>query len=324
MADLVNVDLNKLKKSELIDIIIKQKTEKSVSYSVDKGEVIKEQSDVAEIFDNEDFFDSQDNLPTNGECDKPACVKVNLKFTFAKNEMKTLRILVNHMEKRIADQEEIIRLLKLHNMINSDQKDMIKTSHMPSSDKITSYLTESKINKSQVSNTSLEDKNIAIDKTYSQAVKTVPQKHTNIVTADQVSKAIKNAQESTKTQRSSLTQNNANKVKRTKPIIGTNNNLKQIKTIPKLGYLHVYRLAPETTEDILMNCLTETAPDISFSCKKLEKRDNSTASFKVAFPITHCHKVYNSDIWPDGAAVARFKFPRKANFQHVLQSQPSP
>ena len=97
--------------------------------------------------------------------------------------------------------------------------------------------------------------------------------------------------------------------KNSKAIIGSNKTAENaVKAVPKLGYLHVFIMSPKTTMDMLTAYLEKTAPSIAFSCKKLDKKDNSTASFMVSFPITEVSKVYDPAIWPDGSAVRRFVF----------------
>lgn len=78
----------------------------------------------------------------------------------------------------------------------------------------------------------------------------------------------------------------------------------------KLGYLHVYRLDPDTTANDLEAFLLQSAPDIEFCCKSLNRTDKS-ASFIVTFPIQHVGRVYSSSLWPSGAHVNRYYFPRK-------------
>ena len=80
-----------------------------------------------------------------------------------------------------------------------------------------------------------------------------------------------------------------------------------------MGYLHVYRLNPSTTTENLKECLRETAPHIKFECKELHKNE-FTCSYMVSFPITHVNDVYDPEIWPEGAVVNRFNFPKVRNF----------
>ncbi|KAJ8961340.1 hypothetical protein NQ317_005944 [Molorchus minor] len=97
-----------------------------------------------------------------------------------------------------------------------------------------------------------------------------------------------------------------------------------IKTIPRIGYLHVFRLAPEETIESLSTFLENSAPLIKFDvCEKLTRKDNLSASFKVSFPLSSVKEVYNPDIWPDESAVQRFKFlknfPQAASQETLVQ-----
>ncbi|KAG5858250.1 hypothetical protein JTB14_006419 [Gonioctena quinquepunctata] len=88
-------------------------------------------------------------------------------------------------------------------------------------------------------------------------------------------------------------------------------NKNDIKTIPKLGYLHVFRLSSEGTEASLTSFLKQSAPEIHFRCEKLKRKDDMPASFKVAFPLSKVNEVYNPDIWPRKCTVQRFTFLKK-------------
>lgn len=108
----------------------------------------------------------------------------------------------------------------------------------------------------------------------------------------------------------------ANTFTRRKPVIGSNTD-SSIKTVPKLGYLHVYRLDPDTNATDLLRCLKKSAPDINFSCSEL-KSTEQTRPFKVSFPIEYVSNVYDPKIWPKGSVVNRYLFsrdPKNENFQ---------
>lgn len=321
MADLAKVELAKLKKSELVDMILENKSKNCINNSANSSDLTNRQSVVREKHDEEDFSDSEDTFLNNSRCDRAACVKVNFHQSFLLKENKTLKNLVTHLEKRLNDQEEIIRLLKLNNVSSKVNKTYSKHVTPTPSTSGLKNIEELNSNISSPHDKSLSDKSKPGQKSYSSVVKT-PQISTNMITADQVSAAVNNAQMVTKTRYSSMNHNKGIKTNKIKPVIGTNNNLNQITTIPKLGYLHVYRLGPQTTQDVLMDCLKLTAPNINFSCEKLEKKDNSTTSFKVTFPIKHWREVYAPEIWPDGAAVARFTFPRGRNFHPPASTPP--
>lgn len=97
------------------------------------------------------------------------------------------------------------------------------------------------------------------------------------------------------------------------PIIGTNTNIIDVEGV-KLGFLHVYRLKNDTTNEMLQNYLKKSAPDIKFNCELLNKNESS-CSFKVGFPLEKEERVYESSLWPAGAAVRKFRFFRKKEDQ---------
>lgn len=111
--------------------------------------------------------------------------------------------------------------------------------------------------------------------------------------------------------------------KRNRVVIGLNKEA-TIRAAPKLGHLHVYRLSSDTSEEMLSAFLRRSAPNINFSCQKLTRRDETSASFKVSFPIADVDKVYNGSIWPDGSAVKRFFFPKPKNFSSLDLPKPRP
>lgn len=145
---------------------------------------------------------------------------------------------------------------------------------------------------------------------------TKPCESNNIFTMSQVSRAIDIAKNSTDGPLVDPGQTwqvaKKRKLKR-KPVIGSTTS-ETIKSVQRLGYLHVYRLALNTTADDLKAFLVRTAPDIEFDCRPLNSTDRST-SFRVSFPIQHVKEVYNPSLWPSGAHVNRFYFPRTSNRQ---------
>ena len=143
------------------------------------------------------------------------------------------------------------------------------------------------------------------------------------ITAAQVSDGIKKAEQNiliNDRHKTGYKQRNYNK-----PVIGSNNSINiNVRTVPKKGYLHVYRCDASTTPSEILGCLKETAPHITFGCEILKKSETTT-SFKVDFPIQHHREVYAPNIWPEGAAVRRFTFPRAQNFhQQASTSIPTP
>lgn len=83
-----------------------------------------------------------------------------------------------------------------------------------------------------------------------------------------------------------------------------------LKSVPKLVFFHVSKLAPDTTERQLVDYLK---PVSSFSsCEKLVSRYPEVySSFKIGVEESKTDKIYVPSFWPEGTRVSRF-FRRKA------------
>lgn len=298
-------ELNKLKKTELIDLITLHKlptnfitSEILVSFKT-KLQIAVQQATETEINVESDEADL---------CCKKKCVHLKINAETLEVKVNGLNKLVTHLEGRLLDQQDIITLLKECSSIRNQSKDETsntKTIAKPSIKKFNNVVSNDKQKNLTDNKTVTNGYECALKGTSSNQTKKEEQKTRDKITAEQVSTAINYAQKTTTNYSQSTTQRNY--AKNSKPIIGKSN-INIVKSIPKQGYLHVYRLHPETTVDLLMSFLKKSAPSIKFGCEQLEKKDNSTASFKVCFPIVDCAKVYDPDIWPDGAAVRRFTF----------------
>lgn len=134
------------------------------------------------------------------------------------------------------------------------------------------------------------------------------------ITLSDVNIAVNNAMASAHISKPPKPKNRGIVHKRRRPIIGVGANTDSfnVKTVPKLGYLHVYRIDPSTTTQNLCDYLKQSAPSINFTCEYLNNNSTSN-SFLVSFPIHHVKEVYNPEIWPNGACVNRFLFPKESN-----------
>lgn len=92
--------------------------------------------------------------------------------------------------------------------------------------------------------------------------------------------------------------------------VSTDSNVLKVKGVPKTVALHVYRLAPSTTTEELVNFLKADIPVIS--CEKLNSRHpDQYSSFKIEISEIHLKSALNPEIWPDNACVRRFFQPRQ-------------
>lgn len=296
---LLTKELNKLKKDELIDILVKQKLPTSANSEVLVNFVTNlclNKVDVSKKLNNDALQDNHDDSP----CKNETCIKIQ-------GEIDLLKKLTFYLEKRTQEQEDLILLLKQQTNLCNINND--KDNPMPSTSKVKEQhikvYTNPEINPKG-------EKRDTQQKLYSNVLKTNPTK-TNTISGIPIQSIKGNAQQKTITNKT--TRN------RFKPIIGSGKNtLTAVKTVPKMGYLHVYRCGPEVTCDDLLKVLSETSPTICFQCEEWNKTEMSS-SFKIAFPIEHYKEVYNPDLWPAGAAVRRFTFPKKSNFQDVALVQ---
>lgn len=92
-------------------------------------------------------------------------------------------------------------------------------------------------------------------------------------------------------------------------IIG-NKQVSEIKTVPKFASIHVYRLHPDTTTEDVEGLLKPIFPELE--CEKLAaKHKNLYASFKVSVYNHNFSKAMEPSIWPMGAVVGKFFYPRQ-------------
>lgn len=337
---LVN-ELSKINKKDIINILVYRK--------IPTGIVLN--SVVNEFFNNLGVRSENSKTKTNcssdiegevaTECENIQCIKQCLQSKSYHNERNLLRNMTQHLEHRIRDQEVIIQLLQKN--VNENNNNKIDIPHditVPSSGQ---RLKHSHITNDKQHTVSAENRNLTLSNvkghinsekrnnngeqcsiaTASQPAndKNHPRQNTSHsnITLSQVNKAVDGAVANTLSAytrtRPIRKQHNNNR----KTVIGTNNN-SSIKAVPKLGYLHVYRLSPQTTTDHLKQHLARSAPNIDFNCEVLNTNDKST-SFMVSFPIEFVGEVYDSDIWPSGACVRRYIFkrnvPNQPNFQNI-------
>lgn len=197
------------------------------------------------------------------------------------NENNTLKKLIYHLEKRTAEQEQLIELLK------QNKHQQTETTATSTQKKTNTYRdvvvarkeigTEKSINENRVNETESKELKVSDNK------QTTEQKNYY-------------------TKRKYIS----------KPVIGKNKST--IKTLEKKGHLHIYRLDSQTTTDELLQYLNKAAPDIPFQCELLKKTDDR-ASFRVSFPFEFLDRAYEPDLWPAGAAIRRFVFRKPGNFR---------
>lgn len=289
--DLLSIELKKLTKSDLIDIIVKKMIPSAVNSDALKKFLENTFSKCENWEGNDVSHDSVDITPQNAAVD-PQVKKLKSDLEFSSR-------LIYQLEKRTEEQSDLIILLKKGNSISelninkNIQQRSGKNESMPSQSNTKTNKNIASGSKQTISPTAV---NAGI--TYAHAANTM--------------NSLININSDQHSEREKLPFRPRVK---SKPIIGASRAQNSaVKTIPKQGHLHVYRLEPSVTSEALCEFLKSSVPDIIFTCEKLVKKNNNTSSFRVSFPLNEVEKVYNPTIWPSGAMVKRFRFLKNQNF----------
>lgn len=319
--------LSRLNKTELIDIIVNRKLPECLSDCTMLDYIkVKNSEKSDDLIEKDDsFVDASDvNTTINDACAK--CVKWSHQLDVKSKELENNCKLISHLEDRIKEQSDnIVFLQSFITNKNNEHRPLV-------SNKTNKYFSEPRnlqpvaINQNdksvQPNSRNQREPHLQVptatvsgpigsqsnvqSSNLNNVSTNVTSRGTNITSA-QVNSAVQSAMNNLK---------NVNNFKngirfQRKPIIGMGRSDSNIMTIPKMGFLHVYRIHPDTTQENLKKYLSKTAPNISFECEAWNKTSNS-ASFKVSFPIQDVTRVYDPAIWPEGAAVRRFF--HKTNF----------
>nr|CAI5862517.1 unnamed protein product [Callosobruchus analis] len=148
---------------------------------------------------------------------------------------------------------------------------------------------------------------------------------------EQVKEAIHEAQSAVKVREiqnltNQLTENNNDtggwqQVRRKRRfIVGRNQNLNSVQTVPKYISLHVSRLQPNTKPADLEQILNATFPGVS--CEPhVSMYPEIYASMKVNIRSNQLKDAWKKDVWPNGAIVSRFFTKRRIPPQQDPLSQ---
>nr|CAI5823234.1 unnamed protein product [Callosobruchus analis] len=95
-----------------------------------------------------------------------------------------------------------------------------------------------------------------------------------------------------------------NKRRRRNTVVGKREDT-EVKGVPKLAQLHVYRISKETTVECLTTLLQKNFPEAK--CEAITpKHPEFYKSFKVQIYEHNFKKAMDADVWPIGACVSRF------------------
>lgn len=277
------------------------------------------------------------------ECVNLQCVKCALQCGFLRKENLLLRQSLEQAHKRLIDQEEIIRLLKNRainqsSSINHSKFKKVKVGESIKSAKLSRAVSShadvvfcgdaTGDKDGDVTNSVDVNPIVSVDLNGGSSVSatvikpdrmrtvtfendmslSLPSTETKISDGDLVGGGV-DAEYGIKSKLGDSRNVNVN------VIIGSNDGTGKVSAVERLGYLFVYRLGPNITEEELDEYLKNVAPTINFRSTLVKKSDLST-SFRVSFPLSHVDEVYEPGIWPKGAAVRRYFFRRNdGNFQ---------
>ena len=327
--DVLTAKLNRLNKSDLIEIIVCRKVPENLTNSPYLDYITLKQCVTCGIRGNEIAPTNLDNtILESDECQISSCIRNKVELECKHSELISINRLNVQLEARINDLEEIIRLLKMNeglpnkktNFTNSSNSNegTILTSNACSYSQSAKQKSEQNVSTPRVFLPPSQPKNHVKqagsqqNKPFTSNNKQISQQK-HVFTNSQIAAAIDGATPSNKP----ADMNNFSRpisASKNKPIIGTGKCNLNIQIVPKQGYLHAYRFSPATTVEDLQNHLKSTAPDIDFTCSVWNKKEHSM-SFKIIFPIKDVQRVYDTNIWPEGVAVQRFRFPKQNFFQ---------
>lgn len=338
-TDVLICELNKVNKKDLIYILVHRKIPSNIVVNNTVSEFLKSFMIYGEKSSETEENVSYTNLEvSNIECEKSSCMKNSVQNVFLTKENMLLMKTAEHLENRINDQKMIINLLQ-NQIKNSKNFPFEKATPSVSSD----------MNCPQANNANLSDNLLVQNRNLPSISRQKPETSVDTSNKQHVAPAMRrftptptqpvkqyvHTKNNDKVNQPEITLRQVNTavndaVETTlapytkpdrfrRPVIGSNKN-SVIKTVPKLGYLHVYRLNPDTMVEDLTSHLKKAAPSISFSCEKLNSNESSS-SFIVKFPINDVKKVYDPNIWPLGACVRRYIFKKKMENSSNFQKQ---
>lgn len=320
-AVLVN-RLIKINKNDLIDILVYRRLPENLS-ECENLQYIKtnycEKCRKHEENEEEKVFDANEVKVT---CTSTECKLRNCEYKFIKKELDSKDKLISHLEGRISDQQDIIKIFKCGNESTKNTATFAKISKStPSNSKTQKQDVISKID-SDLSGSSLPKNKLSLRKSATQEPNTrehqqVNQDKSQMYNPIQVSEI---ADSIAKIQKEMLGDKNDEdfnevKYKKRRPkvnvVVGNNSTTTcSLKPSNALAFLHVYKLHPETNVEELTSYLSQLFPEVK--CEKLNSQyPNYYSSFKVTIHKDHYAQATDPALWPKGSCVNRFFHRRK-------------
>lgn len=273
-------ELNKLKKSELIDIILTGNIPDQVSLNEEIRKIISVKSTSKETIEVE----TSENEVSG--CDNKVCLALS---KYKNEQIVMLQQIVSVQEKRAIDQELIISLLNIsENRTKPNLQESVK------------YVNVDKEKRTDIKQKLKENRSAL----YSRAV---AQTNAAAVSVKEIPTSIEDQQGEINNENIRKTENNEWKIqkKRKKPIYGTATET-QIKGSMKNMDFHVYRIQPDTEEEDLTKYLKLQGIATVKCCKMVSKHPEEYASFKVSVPQDYTEKIQDPSIWPQYTCINRF------------------
>ncbi|CAG9823917.1 unnamed protein product [Phaedon cochleariae] len=267
--DVLIAELDKFRKSDLIDLIVYQKLPSKVNIS---GNVLELHRKLERVWsyeqETEESVCSDAGETTDNYCYKKTCTqeKIKVQVLVAKEVLQDK--LISELEKRISNLEEIINLIKNCKHLPNEPNTKTKQLQPPMGEGTNTHTsTFGKHNANERNHHKNNEKEDSATNSTKNAISPA-------ITSEQVRDAIKNAQ-----QQSGWHKQSSNRKYKRKPIVGNSKQIDSIKTITKQGYLHVYSLVEETTPGELEQGLKITAPHIPFQCEILNKQNGKCSMY---------------------------------------------
>lgn len=295
-------ELNKLKKHDLINLIIYKKLPDNFSSDIiDRFMGISADDDCSSGASNVILCDAEEatNGPPDSECVGKVCLQNRLLVNFQRKELDYNQQIIQHVNKRIADLEKIIKLME-----NSKENEFVGLLP-PSVETIPKKRDDGEKSNSTKTYSAIAQKRRTF-KTADIDVNT----DTHSKTADRVDRNVNTARVSGASVGLGMA-SKSDKVhvrNRLKDIIyGAKgaSNPGDLKGVPRLGFIHVSKLDPATTPDAVETYLKQIVPGCR--CEQLDsKHPDVYSSFKITVPYDNITQVMNPSIWPTGARLDRF------------------
>lgn len=292
--ELVSKELDKLRKCDLIDIIIKRRVPNELKISDSVRKYIEENEAT-------EFYDSESETIVNSPNDltyrlKIEQLKCELKCT--KIESECLKRINKELESKISDKDLIISLIK-------NNKDVYT---VPLGGETSEHDKPAEHNKKSTK----KEEPKYVQKISSQDVSSaIREAHRSVTIRDQSENPPKEKWKTSSYKKQEISpigekRNQQTKPRSNAPLIGSNIDENcPVRVAPKKAFLHVYRLHPEMTIEEVKKFLQANFPEVEVE-KLNSLHPKLYSSFKVTIDERNFDKAWNPNVWPAGAWINRF------------------